>query len=230
MPYRVFCLAFLLVMPTAVKADESHFYTVMKDRQPIGVQSYTFRERGSDLQVEAKWDVKIDLAGFTVYQYQHQRVEQWKNGQIVEFKGWTKDDGTDFAVALERTKDGYDWRVNGQVRSFDGAVMPATSWNAAILEHRALISPVDKDYQQVEVASHGRERVRTGIGTILAERFSILGDVRRDVWYDAEGRLVKLSFQKHGSEVEVVLDRVISDVDYAACGQPAPMQQVASVC
>ncbi len=53
----------------------------------------------------------------------------------------------------------------------------------------------------------GRERVPWLDGGALVDHFKMTGDEERELWYDAQGHLVRAKFRRRGSDIEFLLNR-----------------------
>ena len=61
-------------------------------------------------------------------------------------------------------------------------------------------------YRQVKVKDVGMETITIRGEKIEAHHYSMTGQIKREIWYGADGRLEKMQFPgKDGSEILVVL-------------------------
>ena len=57
----------------------------------------------------------------------------------------------------------------------------------------------------MKVVNKGREAIKVGKKTIEANRYLMDSALDVDLWYDDDGRWVKLAFEARGQQIEYVL-------------------------
>ncbi len=166
-------------------------FDVMRKGTDIGDHRYVFREEGDALSVQVETDVpvKLPLIGVTVFRFEHDSQEIWRDGKLSALKSKTNDDGEAHQVDLARAEG-----------------FPASLWNDAILEQTMLLNTVDGRSMATSVVNLGPETVRTGGKEVPAHHYRLSGGLERDLWYDASGMLVKVAFTADdGSHIEYTL-------------------------
>ncbi|MFN7179606.1 DUF6134 family protein [Hyphomonas sp.] len=187
--------------------DEIRF-NVLRQGQAFGSHAVRFEE-GADGSLIARTDVslKAGLGPVTLYRYQLEAAETWANGQLVKVSGKVNDDGKRRSVTAAR--EGAALKVKGS--DFTGTapkeVVPASHWNYAQTMTRKLLSTEDGEILDVRVDRIGRETIEAGGKTIEANRYRLDSALDVDLWYDDDGRWVKLAFEARGQKIEYVLDR-----------------------
>jgi hypothetical protein len=68
-----------------------------------------------------------------------------------------------------------------------------------------LLSTEDGEILNVKVVNKGRETIKAGNKTIEANRYLMDSALDVDLWYDDDGRWVKLAFEARGQQIEYVL-------------------------
>jgi hypothetical protein len=166
-------------------------FDVMREGSDIGDHRYTFRDDGDALSVQVETDVavKLPLIGVTVFRFEHDSQETWRDGRLAALQSRTNDDGEAHQVDLANAEG-----------------FPASLWNDAILEQTELLNTVDGRSMATSVVNIGQESVRAKGQTVPAHHYRLLGDLERDLWYDASGMLVKVAFTADdGSHIEYTL-------------------------
>lgn len=188
--------------------DEIRF-NVLRKGNPFGSHSVVF-ENGPDNTLIAKTEIdfKAGLGPITVFRYDHSASETWHNGELVEVSGQVNDDGTRNSMTATRKGDAID--VQGSVfkGEVSGSIIPASHWNYAQTKTSQLLSTEDGEIYKVNVTPKGRETIEAGGQTIEANRYFLQSNLDVDLWYDDEGRWVKLAFQARGQEIEYVLEQM----------------------
>ena len=67
---------------------------------------------------------------------------------------------------------------------------------------RGFSAQTDEVFEQVTLESLGDAVIDLPSGSYEVEQWRSSGDYRRDLWYDADGHLVRMLFERNGSEIE----------------------------
>lgn len=165
-------------------------FDVMRKDADIGDQVFTFSGKGPDFDVSIVTDiaVRVPLIRAKVYSYEQQSKEQWRGGQLAHVTSKTDNDGK---------ADQVDEPVH--------ALPPGSLWTAEAVHASRLVNTIDGSVMNVRVADLGAEKIAAGGKTIPTQHYRISGDLSRDVWYDAQGYLARLTLvAEDGSTVTYV--------------------------
>lgn len=165
-------------------------FDVMRKDADIGDQVFTFSGKGPDFDVRIVTDiaVRVPLIRAKVYSYEQQSKEQWRGGQLAHVTSKTDNDGK---------ADQVDEPVHD--------LPPGSLWTAEAIHAKRLVNTIDGSVMNVRVADLGSEKIAAGGKTIPTQHYRISGDLSRDVWYDAQGYLARLTLvAEDGSTVTYV--------------------------
>jgi len=153
-------------------------FDVTRNGADIGDHVFTFAGQGADFDVRVATEiaVRVPLIRTKVYSYEQQSREQWRHGQLVHLVSTTDNDGTAEAVDAPVSQ-----------------LMPGSLWSADSVRATRLLNTIDGKTMRVQVADLGAERIEAGGRTIEAHHYRIAGDLDRDVWYDSDGYLARLT-------------------------------------
>jgi len=190
----------------AFAATKTLEYTVLRDGSDIGTHAYNIETNGTDTQVKVTTDIKVKVLFVTAYKFIHESTETWNNGQLVSLNSTTDDDGTDknLSAKAENGKITLDSTVKGQNRRqfAAAAAIPGSLWNPATVLQDTIVNSLDGQLMKVKVENLGAEEVEASGTKITANHYKITGELTRDLWYNAEGDLVRVSFpDKTKSEI-----------------------------
>lgn len=188
--------------------DEIRF-NVLRKGNPFGSHAVTF-ENGPDNTLIAKTeiDLKAGLGPLTVFRYDHSSSETWRNGELVAVEGEVNDDGKKHSMKATLKGDAMDVQGTVFIGEAPADIIPASHWNYAQTQTSQLLSTEDGEIYNVAVTPKGRETIEAGGQTIEANRYFLQSNLNVDLWYDDEGRWVKLAFEARGQQIEYVLDRM----------------------
>ncbi len=181
-------------------------FDVLRDGKPFGSHSVAFGA-GADGRLTARTEVslKAGLGPVTLFRYKLDATETWLAGKLVDVRGEVVQDGDKRAVTAKR--DGAALRVKGS--DFSGVapkdIIPASHWNFAQTQADKLLSTEDGEILDVKIARTGRETIRAAGQSIEATRYRLDSAIDVDLWYDDQGRWVKLAFETRGQDIEYVL-------------------------
>ncbi len=181
-------------------------FDVLRKGQPFGTHIVRFEQNSAgDLVVRTDVSLKAGLGPVTLFRYTLSATETWRDGELVALTGWVNDDGRKGNVAAERA--GGQLIVNGT--KFSGrappGILPTSHWNYKQTRASQLLSTEDGEVINVTVTRQGTERIIAGGKTVTADRYRLDSNIDVDLWYDSEGRWLKLAFEARGQSIEYVL-------------------------
>lgn len=199
----LFTVGLLLAAGAAGAEPRRLAYEIRKDGQPIGREDVVIQDLAGDMVVEVETHSRTTVL-FMDFAFDHKRREDWRGGRLESLVADTNDDGT--VSHLEVTRGPGNWRVvhNGAVAERGGDSFPATLWTAKVVEAGALFGTIDAAPYQVRITRVGEEAIDVlGVAT-AARHFRLEGDLERDLWYGADGTLLKTAFKRKGFPIEFV--------------------------
>ncbi|MEM9739414.1 MAG: DUF6134 family protein [Pseudomonadota bacterium] len=181
-------------------------FDVLRQGNKFGTHIVRFdTDGGGDLSVVVDVDLKAGLGPITLFRYQLDATETWRDGQLVGLEGRVNDDGTRERVSaliedgsLTVKGDGYDGTV-----ALD--ILPASHWNVAQTLVDQLLSSENGELIDVVVEPLGRETIEAGGEQLDANKFMMDSDIDVTLWYGDDGRWLKLAFEARGQAIEYVL-------------------------
>jgi hypothetical protein len=192
----------LAVFPPAGKLT----YNVIRDGNVIGTQAVEFRRNGDTLVVVTNVKIKVSILGITLYRFTHSGEEEWKAGQLVRVTSRTDDDGEKRIVDLKLEGEKLKGLYNGLAKEFPAGMIPASFWHPETVKQTALLDQVKARHRQIAVKDAGVETIDLQGKKIEAHRYSMTGQIKRELWYGLDGRLAKLQFPgKDGSKIIMIL-------------------------
>ena len=198
----------LLVVPFAALGDHLRVYdySVLRDGEPIGLFNISFETSGRTQRVEVVSDVAVTIGPITLFRLVHQRSEIWHDNVLVESVAHTEKNGDVFEIEITREDDGYKRVLNGRIDKFDSSVEVLALWHESLFTGSTFISAFEDDVMSLSIVYQGEQEVALSDGIVAAQHYKMTGDSERDLWFDADGHLVKLRFSELLSDIEYVLD------------------------
>ena len=183
-------------------------YTVLRKGKTFGKHSVRFTKENDTLVATTDVSLKAGLGPITVFSYTLNATETWKNGKLHALSGRVSDDGKDGSVKAVRENGVLV--VDGT--KFEGdapkGIVPSSHWNFAQTQSTQLLSTEDGELLDISVTELGRETVDIDGQRVETTRYLMDSDIDVELWYDDDGRWVKLAFEARGQSIEYVLDKL----------------------
>jgi hypothetical protein len=205
-----FVSAVLIFVPRVALADDNEgeklVYKVFRKGDYVGRHEVEFEnEENGTLKVEIETDVKVKLAFVTVYRFDHEGKEYWRDGKLVGYRSKTNDDGKKKFLQLSGSAKSVTAEGSAGRFEFAQPVMPASLWNMATVEQIQLMNTLDGHMMAVSVTRVGEETIPARGRNIQATHYVMSGELEREMWY-ANNRLVHLRFKgSDGSTIDYEL-------------------------
>lgn len=189
-----------------IPADGLLDFAVTRNGERIGQQVYRFTRAGEETRVAIETYIDYRFMFLPLYRFKHESLEIWQDDRLASLVSTTNDNGEQLRLEV-RSRDNrlLMFRPDG-VEKIDRDTVPASLWNAAVLDRGRLFGTVRGDVMQTEAVLLGEEILTVEGQPITTRHYRLSGEYRRDLWYDKEsGVLVRVRFQaKDGSVVEYV--------------------------
>jgi len=180
-------------------------YTILMDGKPIGEEQVRIQPQGDSVKVDVTATTRVKVL-FLNFRYDHERQELWRGGKLESMRARTDDDGKPHTIDMTRKGEGFALMVDGQAGELPGNALPLTLWTPEVLKRPMLLSVIDAQPYKVSAQSLGAERVEVGGRTVDAQHHRITGDIERDLWFAADGTLLKTQFKRSGYDIVYVLN------------------------
>ena len=195
--------------PFALYGDGLSF-EVLRDDVPVGTHTVSFSRDGDDMIVDARFNLAIKFLGFTAYSMDYRSNARWRDGKLIALDARTDDEGAIKTVSARR--DGPSLRIVAPDGSegVAGDILPTNHWNVAATRQTEVLNTISGRVNRVRMRDLGAETVVAEGREIEARRWTYTGELQNEVWYDRDGRWVKMRFQgKDGSTIEYVCTRCL---------------------
>ncbi|TVR96742.1 MAG: hypothetical protein EA406_11340 [Rhodospirillales bacterium] len=191
-----------MIDPIALYGEELRF-RVLREGSPVGVHRVRFQRQGDRVIADTRFDLEVRVLFFTAYRFQYQSRDVWQDGCLVSLTAKTDDNGAVSAVAAERRNGRLHVEGPGGRFTTEPGIFPTTHWNAEVVGSDRVLNTINGRIAEVDIRPMGRSRVTLSGTSADARHYRYTGDLQTEVWYDSDGRWVKMRFQaKDGSTIE----------------------------
>lgn len=205
--------ALAVLAPHAAADVPNGTYVYKIEHQDHGdIGTHTIRLGGTPASrvANVKLDIKVKVLLITAHRETASRSEIWKNGKLAGYASSTRENKKTLTVAIKRNGANLEI-VSTTPKKTDRRTAPSDSfltnpWDIAILKAKTVIDTKTGAVKTVKsVTKAGEETVRTGRGPVKATKYLFIDDGRRELWYDANKRLVKFVVVNDGKRVTFTL-------------------------
>lgn len=174
-------------------APEDIIFEVLRNGSRFGEHSVRFEQDGDALRARTEIDLRVNIGPFTVFRYEHEADEIWRDGELVAISAETLKDG-------ERSRFDYD-RSEPDLEPILAAFLPSTHWRSYDTATQTILNTETGEPLDVSVVELGWETIETADGPVEARRLRMVSDLTVDLWYDAEGNWVGCEFEARGQTI-----------------------------
>ncbi len=196
-----------VVDPLALYGDEITFDVYRQDKQ-IGRHVVRFNRTEHELLVSSRFELSIDIFFFTVYRFLYESEATWRLGVVDHINVEIEDNGEPFRFEARRRGGVLRIQSESGRAEFQGPLFPTNHWNSGVLDANHVLNTLTGEVHEVRIFTDGRELISTERGDIVATKYAYSGEFETEVWYDEQGRWVKMRFDgKDGVPIEYVCRR-----------------------
>lgn len=188
-------------------AGESIIFDVYRDGDKrMGTHAVYFEQDGTDLLVSVEIELRAGLGPITVFRYEHQSTERWRQGQLIGLNAETFKDGETYRVQAQSTNDGLG--VEGETPDlgpisldFPLSVLPSSHWRGYRTGAYDILNTEYGSELDVTVDYLGEEMLAADGARITAHRYRLSSELTVDLWYDENGRWAGCQFEARGQTI-----------------------------
>ncbi len=174
--------------PDSLRLD----YVVKRNGDVIGSHVITFRRDNGALLVDTHVKVEVRMMFMTVYKYEKSSRETWRGGRIAAYRAETNDNGNPIKGRVTLGPKGLIAEgPKGKTIAPPGAMISGY-WNMATVKQTELIDSENATLAPIKVLGGEAVRIAMGGRQYDTRHFRITGDLARELWYGADGLLVKM--------------------------------------
>ncbi len=177
-------------------------FMALRHGRVVGRHRIRFARAGGRFVVRSDVEIETGRPGARRFRFVHHAEEVWVDGWLHGVVSDTEDDGRRYRLRAERRDGIFQGIVDGLAFTVSGYIIPSSLWHRDTPASEALFDTVDGMVKVVVPRLVGRERVPVGGEPVEAKHYRLRGQIRRDLWYDADCNLVRVAWRaRDGSEI-----------------------------
>lgn len=195
--------------PMPADGEQIMFDVYRQGDTPFGTHEVMFERDGDDLVARTTIRLRAGVGPFTVFRYEHDATERWRDGELLGLSSETMKDGNTYEVDAQR-RDGA-LKVNGQTPDeapiqleLPAEILSSSHWHGypadmermLNTEHGTVMDTVIEDLGQTEIEGDG--------GMITVNHYRLSSSLVVDLYYDLNGRWAGCTFEARGQSVRYV--------------------------
>ena len=187
------------------KSDKLTF-DIVRNGEKIGTHIYHFKKIGTVTEVRIKTDIAYKLLFITLYRFQHQSLEVWKNKRLTLLESITNDNGNSVKLRVYLAKNSLIVKTKDGKQHVEREIIPASLWNLQLVAQHKTLATVSGKVKKFRAKYVGDELLKAGDRNRNTRHFRLIGEFQRDLWYDENNVLVSARLEADdGSTVEYIL-------------------------
>ncbi len=187
----------------------------------IGTYTNVVEQMGDRAHVESRLHVALRLLGFTVYEQDATRSEDWRDGRLVAFHGVTTTNGKSFAVTGQARGNRFVITTPDGTTLAPAGVRPSNPWSPRVLDAHVMMSTKTGKIEDVHITGGDLRPVTFDGKTRLLHQYFVEGRKRGVVWLDDHGVPVAFRVWEQGTPIELVLTSRPIPLSQTAMAPPA---------
>lgn len=182
-------ISFLIVLGFSAFASQerSWNFKVYLDKKEIGYQNFklTPKPNGSNVSIEAKFDVEFLF--INVYSYRHNNREVWQDGCLQSIESKTDDNGENFFVLGSAQNEAFTLKSQMGEQRIKGCIKTFSYWDANFLNSTHLLNSQTGEFSSVEIRNLGNTEINVNEQLIPAVHYQIsTRDFKIELWYSPD--------------------------------------------
>lgn len=169
-------------------------FKVQRNGDTIGTQTTNFRINGNIVEASTETRLRVRFLFVTAYSLTFESQSTWCTGALQSFSAHMNDNGKTRDVSATYKGGFYDVSGRGGELTVEAPLTVNEYWNQDTLKGGQILNGLNGRIANISVYDMGDDTVEVEGGTVSARHYRMRGDLDTDVWYDKDGRWVRMSF------------------------------------
>jgi len=200
-----------------IPKDKKATFDIIRKNKIIGSVETIFSKQDDNLIIDTTVEIDLKVFFFPAYKFFQQSKEIWRNGEFIEFEGYT-----DFEDEREYFISGKDINDKFIATGMDGEIIvnkniiPLNYWNKAILVQDKIFDTQKGIIRQINIKKLGKEKIKINNTELLADKYLL--DASKNpkdkgpfpqytIWYSENEELIKFQFKNWKDKKIIITQR-----------------------
>ena len=187
--------------PMTLYGDELRFL-ILRNGKPVGSHVVQFQDKDRSVHVSAESKITVRFLGLPVYEFHYFSEATWLGGRLLKLEATTDDNGVNRLVKFASNEISAWLSGPHGTQQVPADIIPTDHWHFPVINASQVLNTLTGNINAVTIHNLGWENVQVAGRTVRAQRYAYTGELQTDVWYDADGRWVRMKFS--GSDGSVI--------------------------
>lgn len=195
--------------PDPQPGEEIAFDVYRKGDVEFGEHTVQFSEEDGALVVTSRIRLRAGLGPITVFRYEHDNTERWRDDQLVAMEARTLKDGDTFEVSVQETDEGL--QVDGVApdgeavsETVRAGMLPSSHWLGYPADMTKMLNTEHGTVMETTVEFLGETEIEGDGGMIPVRHYRLSSSLTVDLYYDENGHWAGCEFEARGQTVRYV--------------------------
>ncbi|MEQ8434549.1 MAG: DUF6134 family protein [Oceanicaulis sp.] len=192
------------------QAGEEIVFDVYRNGDVVfGTHAVRFSGDRGDLIAATTIRLRAGFGPVTVFRYEHDATERWRDDQLIALDGRTLKDGDTFEVTARSTSEGLE--VNGVnpegeaiSHILSAGILPSSHWHGYPADMAEMLNTEHGTVMETTVEYLGETEIEGDGGMITVGRYRLSSTLTVDLFYDENGRWAGCEFEARDQTVRYV--------------------------
>ena len=195
--------------PTPQAGEAIIFDVYRQDTTRFGTHEVRFSSDDGDIIAETTIRLRAGLGPITVFRYEHDNTERWRDDALVSMDARTLKDGETYEVSARSTAEGLE--VDGRSPEGDmvnetvpAGISPSSHWHGYPADMTRMLNTEHGTIMDTSVEYLGETDIEGDGGMIAVSHYRLSSTLTVDLYYDQNGRWAGCTFEARGQSVRYV--------------------------
>ena len=174
----------------------------------FGEHAVRFSRDGEDLIATNEIRLRAGLGPITVFRYEHDSTERWRDDELIGMRGRTFKDGNTYTVSVDSAEEAFLIEgVDPELMQFaaeSAHSLLSSHWRGYPQGEVELINTEHGTFMDAEVVYLGETEIEGDGGMITVDHYRLISTLTVDLYYDQHGRWAGCEFDARGQSVRYV--------------------------
>ena len=200
-----------------VPKDKKATFDIIRKNKIIGSVETNFSEQDNDLIIDTTINIKVKVLFISAYKFFQQYKEIWRNGEFIEFEGYTDfEDEREYFIEGKDNDDKFiATGMDGEI-IVDKNIIPLNYWNKEILVQDKIFDTQKGIIRQIDIKKLGKEEIKINNTKLLTDKYLLNASKNpKDIgpfpeytiWYAENGELIKFQFKNWKDKKIIITQR-----------------------